>query len=104
MPRQASAVEPQLYNVNRVKIYKRSSDEGEAYSTEEEIFQPTKPNTAMAVPGAALPRSRSRDNYDSKLRVEVPSDLDGRSSDLLSPPGHSSHQIGNEGDIGMVRQ
>ena len=22
----------------------------------------------------------------------------------MSPPGHSSHQIGNEGDIGMVRQ
>lgn len=44
----------------------------EGYSTEEEIFQPTKPKTAMATV------------VDSAKKSDIP-------------------QIGNEGDVGLVR-
>lgn len=50
--------------------------DGEGYSTEEEIFQPTKPKTAMA--------AHVKTVIDSAKKSDLP-------------------QIGNEGDVGLVR-
>ena len=87
-----------MRNIKRVHAnrahQRRSTEDGEAYSTEEEIFQPTKPNTAMAVPLGALPSSRSSKGVADSLVLEK--------QEMASPP-HGNLLIGNEGDIGMVR-
>ena len=73
---------------------------GEGYSTEEEIFQPTKPKTAMALPAHGAGATQLRKSSSQSSRGGL---LDNLLIEVNKNVSQAHLMIGNEGDVGQVR-